>query len=180
MAIEVTEISLLTLKNRFVELLLAPIEHLEMLWIAAPLILALFLTEVYFSRYKGEELGWNSAYGNALVLLFVALDIFRYLYNNGLLETLNIKLAIAFAVSIMAVLLMMVNFLHMFPENIAYGLSSKLPMNFLAYLSLILVYSNIPIDLITLISSIGLLVIFSAIIIIIRSLIPTSVEEIPY
>jgi hypothetical protein len=180
MAIVVAEISITAIKDRFIELLLAPVEHLEMLWIAAPLILALFLTEIYFSRYKGEELGWNSAYGNALVLLFVALDIFRYLYNNNLLDTLNIKLAIALAVSIMAVLLMMVNFLHMFPEHIAYGLSSKLPMNFLAYVALILVYSNIPIDILTLISSTGLLVIFSAIIILIRSLIPTSVEEIHY
>tara|TARA_Y100000310_G_scaffold133889_1_gene132864 strand:+ start:3598 stop:4140 length:543 start_codon:yes stop_codon:yes gene_type:complete len=180
MVIGVTDISLVSLKDRFMELILAPSQYTEMLWIAIPLTLTLFLTELYFSRYKSEELGWNSAYGNALVLIFVSLDIFRYLYNNNLLETLTIKLALAFAVAIMAVLLTLVNFLHIIPEKMAYGLSSKLPMNFIAYISLILIYSSIPIDLLTIICSATFLIIISLLLIILRSIIPSKVEEVIY
>jgi len=178
--IEVSTFSFHDLVERFVELLLAPINYKEMLWIAVPLVLTLFLTEIYFSRYKTEELGWNSAYGNALVLLFVAVDIFRYLFNNNLLENLSIKLAIGITVAALAVLLTLINFMHILPEQFAYGLSSKLPMNFIAYISLILIYSDIPVDLLSIIASLGILLLFVALILLFRSLIPSVIEEVSY
>tara|TARA_Y100000310_G_scaffold342624_1_gene446634 strand:- start:2815 stop:3351 length:537 start_codon:yes stop_codon:yes gene_type:complete len=166
-----------TLQERFVEILLAPINYTEMLWIATPLIMVLFLTEIYFSRYKFEELGWNSAYGNVLVLLFVSIDLFRYLYNNDLLETVTVKTALAIAVSLMAFLLILINFFHLLPQETAYGMSSKLPINFIAYLSIIFVYSPIKVDISAFIASMTLLVIFSIIIMAIRSTIPTVIED---
>ena len=108
----VTESSSLAIVDRFVDLLLAPAQFTQMLWMAVPLVLTIFLMELYFSRYSAEELGWNSAYGNALVLLFVTVDLFRYLYNNNLLEMMSLKLALALAVAILAILLTMINFLH--------------------------------------------------------------------
>ncbi|MBT3262501.1 hypothetical protein HN992_00210 [Candidatus Woesearchaeota archaeon] len=180
MVAEVTEIPFFILLDRFKEIFLAPANYPEMLWIAAPLIITLFLTELYFSRYQFEELGWNSAYGNALVVVFVALDIFRYLFNHQMLETMSLKLALAISVAMLAVLLTVINFLHILPENMAYGLSSKLPLNFIAYIGLILIYSEIPIDFLTLAASIVLLVIVSTVIILLRSLIPTSTEVAEY
>ncbi len=166
--------------DRFLDLLLAPVQYSEMLWIAIPLVLTLVLTELYFSRYKAEALGWNSAYGNALVLVFVAVDIFRYLYNHALLETMSLKLAVAIALTMLAIILTVCNFLHLLPENVAYGLSAKLPMNFLAYLALLLVYSEVPIDWLTLLAAAGLLIVFSAVIILLQMIIPSSVEEVEY
>jgi len=163
--------------ERFLELVTAPYYHKEMLWIGVPLVFVLFLTEIYFSRYKFEELGWNSAFGNALVLLFVSIDLFRYLYNNNLLDTVTIKTALAIAVSLMALLLILVNFFHLIPESIAYGMSSKLPMNFIAYVSVLLVYSNIPLDFTTLVAAIAFLSIISLMIITLRSMIPTAIED---
>ncbi len=177
---EVASFSILAIKDRFIELSLAPINYTEMLWMAVPLVLTILLMEIYFSRYSSEELGWNSAYGNALVLLFVTVDLFRYLYNNDLLELMTLKLALALAVAIMAMLLTLINFLHILPEKIAYGLSSKLPMNFIAYMALILIYSELPIDFATIIASIGLFVLFAIIILLVRSIIPKSVEGVSY
>ncbi len=48
MVIESTGFSIFNLADRFIELLLAPINYVEMLWIAVPLVLTLFLTEIYF------------------------------------------------------------------------------------------------------------------------------------
>ena len=171
---------LVDLNERFLEVLTAPFKHTDMLWIAVPLVLTIFLTELYFSRYKAEQLGWNSAFGNALVLLFVAVDMFRFLYNHDMLSVMTLKLALAITVAIMAILISMLNFLHLIPESLAYGMSSKLPMNFVAYIGLILIYSNIPADFITLLASALLLVVFSALIITMRSLVPSSVEDVSY
>jgi len=176
-ATEFFDISFRIIMDRFVEVLTAPITYKEMLWIATPLILLLFLTEIYFSRYKFEELGWNSAFGNSLLLLFVSIDLFRYLYNNDLLDTITIKTALAIAVLLMAIFLILIDFFHLIPENVAYGMSSKLPMNFIAYMSIILIYSPIPLDLATLIAAFGLLVIFSSIVVLLRSIIPTAIED---
>jgi len=163
--------------ERFVEIVYAPFNHPEMLWIATPLILMLFLTEIYFSRYKLEELGWNSAYGNSLVLLFVSVDLFRYLYNNNLLDTITIKTALAITVALMAAFLILINFIHLLPEDMAYGLSSKLPMNFIAYMAIIFVYSPILPDLAAIIASLIFLVLMALLIILLRSVIPTAIEE---
>jgi hypothetical protein len=168
------------LSLRFVEILRAPINFPEMLWIAVPLILTIFLTEIYFSRYQFEELGWNSAYGNALVLIFVAVDLFRYIHNHGLFDRMNIKLALSISVAFLAIALTLVNFLHMLPENIAYGLSSKFPMNFIAYMGVILVYSEIPVDIITAFASLGLMFILSIMIILMKEAIPAKVDSVPY
>ncbi|MBD3354899.1 hypothetical protein GF361_02850, partial [Candidatus Woesearchaeota archaeon] len=58
--------------SRFMELVTAPYHHSELLWITIPLVAALILMDIYFGRYKKEELGWNTAVGNTLALAFVA------------------------------------------------------------------------------------------------------------
>jgi len=70
--------------SRFIELVTAPYHHTELLWITIPLIIVVLLMEFYFGRYEKEELGWNTAVGNALVLLFVAMDLYRYVYEHSL------------------------------------------------------------------------------------------------
>jgi len=161
---------------RFHDLLLAPLTHKEMLWIAIPLLLTTILLELYFARYKFEELGWNSAYANTLVLVFVSIDLFRFLYTNDQLNYITGKNALAIIVAILGILLAVSNYLHVWSKDIAYGISGKLPINVLAYMSIILIYSNIPIDIITLIASLGILALFIIIILIIRFITPKAIE----
>ncbi len=136
--------------NRFLDILLAPIRNPEMLWIAIPLIITIFMMEFYFGKHKEEELGWNTAYGNAIVLIFVAVDLIRYTYNLGELFSFNIKTLIIGLVIIDGILLTLIDFYHLLPKTFAFGLSSKLPINFLAYCAIIFIYESLPIDAITL------------------------------
>ncbi|MFH1823439.1 MAG: hypothetical protein ABH817_01845 [archaeon] len=141
------------------EILKAPITNPQMLWMLLPLIVALFLMELYFNKYKHEELGWNSAVSNSLVLLFVALNLASYLSSKGILiNFLDFKMiglassqaiirsAITYFVFFEAVLLLGLNFFHIAPKGLAFGISNSLILNFIAAMSLILVYSTLIIN----------------------------------
>lgn len=135
--------------ERLVELIFAPINYRDMMWILFPLVLTLILMELYFDRYKREELGWNTAFGNSLVLIFVSLDIIKYLYVHNMLEYVMLENALAIAVIMLGLALTVMSFFHVLPKEVAFGLSSRLPINIIAYLTVVVIYAGIPIDVIT-------------------------------
>lgn len=128
------------LYERLVELLLAPTVIKEMLWIVIPLVAAMVLMEIYFGRYKLEKIGWNTAYGNSLVLLFISMDLIRFVVNNELIVSFSGALVVSLI--IMGMFLAIFTFFHLFPENWAVGLDTKLPINITAYIIVVMVYSQ--------------------------------------
>lgn len=169
------------LYERFLELLLAPINYPDTLWMVIPVLITLFLVEIYFGRYKTEDLGWESAFENSLVLLFVSLDMIRLLYNQYGLSTfiyINPKIALIIAVVIEGIVLSLMSFYHELPKDITFKLSSALPMNFIAYISLLLVYTDIPIvSIYTLLSAFGILAVLVGMIKLVRLAVPATYES---
>ena len=161
---------LLDLWNRIIEIIHSPLQIKEMLFILAPLIVVLFVIELYFGRYKYEKLGWNTAVGNSLALVFVGMNLLNYLYTNGEVFGINPKTLLAFIVCIEALFLLFVNFFHIFPREAAFGISSPLILNFIGIASIIMVYSEIPFDYTTLIAFIILFLILVIVISLIKSL----------
>jgi len=148
---------LYALWQRMIDLIIAPAKNKEMLWMAIPLVTVLLLMEFYYGRYAREEVGWNTAFGNSLVLLFVSLDLFRHLYENyGLMffasREIYFKYVLAGIILLIGFWLMVMNFFHELPKKIAFFIGSELPINVLAYSSLAIVYTNIKLDLITLLA----------------------------
>lgn len=153
-------------------ILFAPATSPEMLWIIIPLLITLFVMETYFGRYANDELGWNTATGNALVLLFVAMDLFRTLIgqlptpHTGALVVYHLttgKFILAILVGVGGIYLLLTNFFRILPKQIAFELSSAFPINFIAYTALVLVYGNLPLDWYTFFGSVllfGLLAMF--------------------
>ncbi len=141
--------------ERFQLLLTAPLTIPDMLWIVTPLLLALLLMEFYFGRYSKEELGWNTAVGNSMILIFVALDLFRFLFGSlresAIIYMLyrELKIIIALFVGLQGVVLLYENFFHRLPKRISFFISSALPINLTAYIAIVVIYTNIPIDLYT-------------------------------
>lgn len=162
-----TEVFIPKVIGRTGEMLLAPVDHSNMLWIVAPLALSLFIMIVYFSRYTKEELGWNTAVGNSLLLVFVAVDLLRYIYTNPFVETpievggfpLPLKLAVALLVLLEGFTLAFADFFHFLPKKIAFFLCSTIPVNLTAYVAITIVYTNIPFDVSTGVSAIFMFVI---------------------
>lgn len=150
--------------ERALEIAKEPLLSKDMLWILLPLLATLLLIELYFGRYKREELGWNSALGNSLVLFFVGMNLFSWLQRNDLLyfavfsEVALAKSIIAAVVTLESILLIALNFFHATPKKIAFSLSSVLLLNFIGVISIILVYSSIDISTLTFLASVALFV----------------------
>ena len=146
--------------SRFTELVTAPYHHVNLLWITIPLIISLLLMDIYFGRYKKEKLGWNTAVGNSLALTFVTMDLFRQIWLR--LEEPSIwnlffanfgDTLVILVLALGSLWLLFANFLHALPRKLAFFISSTLPTSVFAYLGIILVYTDIPIDKYTLLDS---------------------------
>ncbi len=152
--------------ERTKEIASAPANHPEMIWILLPLLATLLFMEFYFGRYRDEELGWNTALGNSLVLVFVGLDLLRRLYGERFFATVNLQTIIilspaavlAFIILGIGILMILVNFFHMLPKEFAYVMSSPLAVNLTSFLAIVIVYSNIQIDILSMIASLAIFV----------------------
>lgn len=146
-----------SLWERFAQVAAAPVSSPEMLWIAIPLVVTLFTMEFYFGRYRRESLGWNTAVGNSLILVFVSLDLLRQIYGsasiNSVAEVFALhpgKTILAVAVGLSGLLILYYDFFHLLPRRFAFTISSYLGVNLLAYLSAAVIYADLGIDWYTL------------------------------
>ena len=170
--------------QRFIELVGAPYYHKEMLWITFPLIISLFLMQLYFGRYKTEELGWNTAVGNSLALVFVSVDLFRkimsYTVGKPFIDAFFDNLGqwmVAFVIVVFSVWLLFGEFFHLLPKRLAFLISSSLPTTLIAYLGIVLIYTKVDLDYATLIAGILLFVVLGIVFKIIHMIEPVSVRK---
>lgn len=152
---------------RFLSILKAPLTSADMLWIAIPLIIALLLVEFYFKYHNKELLRWDPLTGNALILIFVSLDLFREINNTvgfqidlAFLESagIQIKAVLAGLIGIVGLLGVFTKLLHILPKRTPFKFSGILIINLFAYISVSLVYTHVPMDPATIISIILLLI----------------------
>ena len=145
------------LTPRFAELLQAPFSHPDMIWMTLPLLVSTLFLQIYFGRYKQEKIGWNTALSNSLVLFFVGVDAIRYLVSSHGLSFLSesalfLKFAVVILVILYGLLLTLLDFFHKIPPKVAFIFSSPATVNILSYLNLAIVYTDIPIDGVTIIA----------------------------
>lgn len=164
------------LRQRIIEILSAPFEIKEMLFILLPLLVILIVIELYFGKYRYEKMGWNTAVGNSLVLFFVGMNLLNFLYGQGLFLQEQPKTTLAFIVVVESLFLLFINFFHIFPQEITFGISSPLILNFFGAASIIMVYSSLPFDYFTLAA---FLVIFIGLFLLIRFLQSMEIPAIP-
>jgi len=151
---------LIQILSRFVDLVMAPITDQQMLWTAVPLVIATLFMTLYFGKYRKEELGWNTAFGNTMVFLFVSLNIIRYMYysgNGGSWDNLfanSFYLSITFVLTGIALLFMFITYYHLLPKKLAFFLFSAPPVNVSVYVLMTIVYTGVPADYITLIAAV--------------------------
>lgn len=151
--------------SRLVELLEAPAVNPSMVWIIIPLIVTLVLMTFYFGKWTRDELGWNTAVGNSIVLLFVAIDLFRYVFNLSTpgsiinYELHPISTIICIVVAVEAVTLMLTSFFKALPKSVTFFLCAPLPVNLQAYLAISIVYTNITLDWFTLLAAIVMFIV---------------------
>jgi len=169
--------------SRAVYILRQPFTNEEVIWILAPLIAALILMEIYFGRYKDEELGWNTAFGNSLILVFISANLIHFVIRNHLI-TDPVRSGVVIVLILVGIILTIIDYFHALPEDWAFALSSRFPMSFIAFLAILFVYSEIPLDQITLGAFIFIFIVAYVLVTIIhyttpavRSLLPRDVPD---
>jgi len=141
--------------TRFLEMLSAPLSSPDMVWSIAPLIISVLFMTIYFGRYQREELGWNTAFGNTMVFIFMALSLLKELYHRGGAGSIANLYADPFTLVLSAgligasVFLMLITSLHLIPKRIAFFLFSAVPVNVALYVLLCAVYAKVPLDSLT-------------------------------
>ncbi len=175
-----------TVFPRAADLVLAPMEHGDMLWTLAPMLITLFLMQAYFGRNKDESLGWDDAFGNSVALIFISTSLLQQLYINSgaasvndffysLLQFEEPKVLIILGLFMYGMLLSLISFFHWVPEGVALFIMGTVQINVTAYVVIVLVNSdNIPLDANTLAAGVALFLAVYALSAILKSMIPES------
>lgn len=161
--------------QRLWDLIAAPFRHQEMLWIIFPLLLTLIVLEFYFDRHGDEELGWAAAVANSLVLFIVAIDLVKHsfpgdtpwqvlsqvvlaVFTSAELSLEPQVLILILFVGTLGVIVTLINYYHLLPRKLAFEVSGHPPVNYLAYLAIVIVYTShtghaVPLDIPTLVAA---------------------------
>lgn len=141
----------------------------------------LILIHVYFGRYRDEELGWNSAFGNSISLLWVSIILFKFLLDKYSLQELYFgnqygKFLLISLLALWVLILFVFNFFHVLPKKLAFIVSSASSVYILAYIVISLIVGDFSLNKEIVFSSLLLFVILLGIIQIINYLIPAAKE----
>lgn len=142
--------------SRLSVLVFAPLNDQLLLWAALPLVLATLFMTLYFGKYSKEELGWNTAFGNTMVFLFVSLNLIQTMYfadgvgswDNVFSNTFYLSITTALVGA--AFFLMLITYYHLLPKSVAFFLFSAPPVNVSVYVLMTIVYAGVPADMVTL------------------------------
>ena len=171
---------------RLIELLTSPFTHAKTMWMIVPLIITIFFLQAYFGRWKNEKLGWNSAFGNMIALLFITVSLMYEITH--LFKPIDFvvwgtplyKAILVTAIALQVLLMMIFIFMHAIPKRLSYFIGSPLTTYTIAFVAIVLVYADIPIDWLTLIAFIILYMGVQIFFAMFRWLIPPSKEAEQY
>jgi len=149
---------------RFLKIIISPWLHKEALWLVIPLIVILFFIEAYFGRNKTEQIGWNTAFGNAVSLFWISVLLFKFLVENNLVNNTfyytQLKgLILVIILFSWSLVLLVSDYFHALSKKIAFLISSVIPVNVTAYIFISIIVGKIPIDKTTILASISLFII---------------------
>lgn len=132
------------LLQRFTAITRFPLDNPSLIPSIIPVIVGFLVLELYFGRYTQEELGWNTAVGNATMLVTTSLTL---IYEERLLFDISSSGSIiAFTILGVGILILTLNFYHIWPKQLAFNVSSAFVIYVLVYLTMALTYSDIVLD----------------------------------
>ncbi|MDY6776799.1 MAG: hypothetical protein SVQ76_01695 [Candidatus Nanohaloarchaea archaeon] len=128
--------------DTYLSILRFPAEHPEFIPSLIPIFLGLVVIELYFGRYEFEELGWNSAVSNSVLIIATSLTLIVRL--NLLGAPAGPRYGVAYGILLLGAFILVMNFFHVWPPKVAFNVSSGFVTYVLVYLSIALVYEGVP------------------------------------
>lgn len=168
-----------TMIDRYFTILLFPINNPEFVPSVAPLIAGLVVVAFYYGRYRNEELGWGAAVSNSLIMATTGMILlyeiapdtvtWEYLQQN-LLAILSYVLGtnfaesgadprfmVAFGIIIFGLVIITLDFYHLWPKHLAFFISSGFTVYTLTYLTIAIVYEELPTGISTAFAAVGII-----------------------
>jgi len=122
------------------QILSAPFKDASIWWVLAPVILFWLVLEIYFTKHKGEELGWNTALGNGISLTWITVTLMKYLSENKFAAFTKPKFALVISIMLYGFFIAYISFKHSFSDKTTFLLASPTPIYFLAGVSILWAY----------------------------------------
>lgn len=142
---------------RILDIVTTPFDHKQALWSLAPLLITTILMQLYFGRNRDEELGWNTAYGNSIALIYISIGLLKFIYDtygygfwHTLTPELGSKLLFIGVIFFQGFLLAFLDLFHSLPKRFSFFISSLPSVFAIALVAIVAVYGDIPIDRLTL------------------------------
>jgi hypothetical protein len=128
-----------TVENYFREIALTPLNHTELLPTLLPLILGAIVIELYFGKHTQEELGWNTAVGNAIIWITTGITLLMTTPLSPGERTATYALIGAGG------FVAYMDFFHEWSSQLAFRISSSAIVYTLAYVLVVMVKTSIPV-----------------------------------
>ncbi len=166
---------------RIIDIITTPVYHKQALWLLIPLLISTILMQLYFGRNKDEELGWNTAYANSIALIYISISLLKVIYDQygygfwyTLTPELTSKIVFVGIILFQAFLLAFLDLFHSLPKRFSFFISSLPSVFVIALVTIVVVHTDIPVDVITLLAALALF--FASIILftLFRWLVPPS------
>lgn len=123
----------------------------SLFWYLGPILLFWFILEIYFSKYKSEELGWNTALGNGLSVFWVITISVKYLFDNHRENFSWMKFIALILILFYAVFIIINSFSHKLHEKLSFLLASPTATYYLSGVAIMWTYGKLEITLFVLI-----------------------------
>ena len=164
--------------NGFGSIFSAPFRSLDALWVLIPLFIMWIVLEIYFARFKKEELGWNTALANGITLGWLTLEGIRSLFDAKP-DDFGFRFAANLVILSYAILIVYFSFTHRISSKWDFVLASPTPVYYLGIFSVMWGFGTLEITRYVLLD---LLILFFVVIILInifRRFIKPAEEEMP-
>jgi hypothetical protein len=135
----------LNLGKAFVDIIKPMFIDFSLFWYLGPILLFWLILEIYFSRYKTEELGWNTALGNGLSVFWIITICMKYLFDNHLENFHWGKFAALITMLLYAVFIIVNSFSHKLRDKVSFLLASPTATYYLSGVAVLWTYGKLQI-----------------------------------
>lgn len=116
-------------------------------WFLAPIILFWIILEIYFSEYKEEKLGWNTALGNGLSAFWILTVCMKYLFEDHMKNFELSKFIALILILGYAVFIIINSFSHKLKEKVSFLLASPTITYYLSGTAILWTYGQLKITI---------------------------------
>lgn len=138
---------LASLGKAFIDIFRPAFTDISLFWYLGPILIFWFILEIYFSKYKTEELGWNTALGNGLSVFWVLIISMKFLFDNNMENFEWPKFFALLIIMFYAIFIIINSFSHKLREKVSFLLASPTAIYYLSAVAILWTYGKLKITM---------------------------------